>query len=63
MIFFLFKFTTHFTRYHIKLIVHQCCTKLRNTLFFFNKNVVFPAQAEHSYFSANFRQKIFLYYC
>ena len=31
------------------------------TLFFYN-NVVFPAQAEYSYFSANFRLKIFLYY-
>ena len=32
------------------------------TLFFLNKNVVFPAQAEYSYFSADFRLKIFLYY-
>ena len=31
------------------------------TLFFHN-NVVFPAQAEYSYFSANFRLKILLYY-
>ena len=30
--------------------------------FFFFKNVVFPAQAEYSYFSADFRLKIFLYY-
>ena len=30
--------------------------------FFFYKNVVFPAQAEYSYFSAHFRLKIFLYY-
>ena len=29
---------------------------------FFYKDVVFPAQAEYSYFSADFRQKIFLYY-
>ena len=29
---------------------------------FFYKNVVFPAQAEYSYFSADFRLKIFLYY-
>ena len=29
---------------------------------FFSKNVVFPAQAEYSYFSAHFRLKIFLYY-
>ena len=28
--------------------------------FFFHKNVVFPAQAEYSYFSADFRLKIFL---
>ena len=26
------------------------------------KNVVFPAQAEYFYFSADFRMKIFLYY-
>ena len=32
------------------------------TLFFFYKNVVFPAQAEYSYFSADFRLKIFLNY-
>ena len=31
------------------------------TLFFY-KNVVFPAQVEYSYFFANFRAKIFLYY-
>ena len=31
------------------------------TLFFYN-NVVFPAQAEYSDFSADFRLKIFLYY-
>ena len=30
--------------------------------FFFYKNVVFSAQAEYSYFSADFRLKIFLYY-
>ena len=29
---------------------------------FFNKNVVFPDQAEYSYFSADFKLKIFLYY-
>ena len=34
----------------------------RNILFFFYKNIVFPAQAEYSYFSADFRLKIFLYY-
>ena len=32
------------------------------TPFFLNKNVVFPAQAEYSYFFADFRLKIFLYY-
>ena len=32
------------------------------TLFFFYKNVVFPAQAEYSYFSADFRLKTSLYY-
>ena len=33
-----------------------------NTLFFFfYKNVVFPAQAEYSYFSADFRLKMFSY--
>ena len=31
-------------------------------LFFFYKNVVFAAQAEYSYFSADFRLKIFLYH-
>ena len=35
---------------------------LKLTLCFFYKNVVFPAQAEYSYFSADFRLKIFLYY-
>ena len=29
--------------------------------FIFYKSVVFPAQAEYSYFSADFRLKIFLY--
>ena len=31
-------------------------------LFVFYKNVVFPAQAEYPYFSADFRLKVFLYY-
>ena len=31
-----------------------------HTLFLFYKNTVFPAQAEYSYFSADFRLKIFL---
>ena len=30
--------------------------------FFIYKTVVFPTQAEYSYFSADFRLKIFLYY-
>ena len=35
-----------------------------STLFFVvYKNVVFPTQAEYSYFSADFRLKRFLYYC
>ena len=29
---------------------------------FLYKNIVFPAQAEYSYFSADFGLKIFLYY-
>ena len=32
------------------------------TLFIFYKNVVFPAQAEYSYFPADVRLRIFLYY-
>ena len=36
--------------------------KCRVHSFFFYKNVVFSAQAEYSYFSADFRLKIFLYY-
>ena len=30
--------------------------------FFFDKNVVFPAQAEYSYLSADLRLKILFYY-
>ena len=33
-----------------------------NYYSFFYENVVFPALAEYSYFSADFRLKIFLYY-
>ena len=36
--------------------------KIGEYTLFFNKNVVFSAQAEYSYFSADFRLKIFLYY-
>ena len=31
-------------------------------LFFIFKNVVFPAQAQHSHFSADFRLKMFFLY-
>ena len=34
----------------------------RDAYTLFYKNVVFPAQAEYSYFTADFRLKIFLYY-
>ena len=44
------------TRYVIKQVEHA-----RDTLFFY-KNDVIPVQAEYSYFSADFRLKIFLYY-
>ena len=48
-------------------ILHKhslCKWKLRQWIhsFLFYKNVVFPAQAEYSYFSADFRLKTFLYY-
>ena len=36
--------------------------RLERVHSFFYKNAVFPAQAEYSYFSADFRLKIFLYY-
>ena len=36
------------------------CLHPKTTLSFFYKNIVFPAQAEYSYFSANVRLKIFL---
>ena len=39
-----------------------CKTIYQSLHSFFCKNVVFPAQAKYSYFSANFRLKIFLYY-
>ena len=45
---------------------HEQWMKMKTMLvpytLFFNKNVVFPAQAEYFYFSADFRLKIFLYY-
>ena len=40
---------------------HSRESKHQYTLFFC-KNVVFPAQAEYSYFFADFRLEIFLYY-
>ena len=33
-----------------------------HSFFYFNKNVVFLSQAEYSYFSVDFRLKIFLNY-
>ena len=46
-------------------IIHSAPLKVRLTwyaLFFFSyKNIVFPAQAEYSYFSTNVRLKIFLW--
>ena len=44
-----------------KSMVMRISSPLKYTLFFY-KNVVFPSQAEYSYFSADFRLKIFLYY-
>ena len=46
------------------LITFRSALPYRETLhsFFFYKNVVFPGQAEYSYFSADFRLKIFLHY-
>ena len=35
---------------------------INSTLFIFYKNVVFTAQTEYSYFPADFRLKILLYY-
>ena len=48
-------FCLHFTSVQLSRYVSSY------TLFF-SKDVVFPAQAEYSYFSADFRLKIFLYY-
>ena len=44
-----------------RAIVEKLKLEWMYTLFFY-KNVVFPAQAEYSYFYADFRLKIFLYY-
>ena len=48
-------FCLHFTS--VRLSRYVCSYTL-----FFSKDVVFPAQAEYSYFSADVRLKIFLYY-
>ena len=48
-------FCLHFTS--VQLSRYVCSYTL-----FFSKDVVFPAQAEYLYFSADFRLKIFLYY-
>ena len=48
----------YFVVYHREL-VHVLFATLF-LFFFFYKNIVFPAQAEYSYFSADFRLKIFL---
>ena len=48
-------FCLHFTS--VQLSRYVCSYTL-----FFSKDVVFPAQAEYSYFSGDFRLKIFLYY-
>ena len=45
-----------------RLPVEICCTITLLHSFFFKKNVVFPAQAEHSYFAADFWLNIFMYY-
>ena len=47
-------FCLHFTSV---LLSRYVCSYI----LFFSKDVVFPAQAEYSYFSADFRLKIFLY--
>ena len=45
-------------------LMYQCNSKdnAGHIHSFFYKNVVFPVQAKYSYFSADFRLKIFLYY-
>ena len=48
-------FCLHFTS--VVLSRYVCSYTL-----FFSKDVIFPAQTEYSYFSADFRLKIFLYY-
>ena len=48
--------------YHLEAKVSLLVESYLLLPFFFYKNVVFPAQAEYSYFSADFRLKIFLYY-
>ena len=50
----------HFT-FHLQYKDSGTFANRKYTLFFY-KNVVFPGQAEYSYFPADFRLKIFLYY-
>ena len=47
--------------YNLKVGYHITSSHDLYALFLY-KNVVFPVQAEYSYFSADFRLKIFLYY-
>ena len=59
-IYFRLKFNTLFLVYKnifYKNIEAEVCEILRIHFFFFNKNIVFAAQAEYSYFSADFRLK------
>ena len=49
------------SKYSVLLVVVILAQAFHHS-FFFYKNIVFPAQAEYSYFSADFRLKIFLYY-
>ena len=45
-----------------KLVPGKGIIRLHSFFLWSYKNVVFPAQAEYSYFSVDFRLKIFLYY-
>ena len=53
----LFCFRDTFARHDIKTF-----GLFQYTLFLYIRMLFFPAQAEYSYFSAEFRLKIFLYY-
>ena len=63
--------TKSLTNLHMPTVKRYFCLHLTSVLLsryvfsytlFFYSNVVFPARAEYSYFSADFRLKIFLYY-